>query len=175
MTIMTATDLVAGTPVTGQLIAVNAGANGFILEAQKVADRYIPGTILSAPSGNPSYTVCSVPIAAQPFDWRPECEGYNIVTATGPDLQADIVARLGTETSGSVVARGPGVAGVSPQVQSLVAAPPAGSADGFDRVAAGVGPTSVYFRVERQSGTSTFTTSASTTAFCVRPRPVPGP
>jgi hypothetical protein len=172
-TIMTATDLVATGAVSKQMIVVNPAANGFILMSQKVGDRYIPGTILSAPSGNPAYTLCAVPVPAQPFDWRPHVEGYTILTATGTDLQADLVVRLGVETSGSIVARGPGVAGQSPAVLSLASAPPAGSADGFDRVASGAGPTNVYLRVERQSGGSTFTTSNSTTLFAVRPMAVP--
>jgi hypothetical protein len=174
MTIMQATDLIATTPISGQMVVVNPAANGFVLQPQLIADRYIPGTILSAPSGNGAYTLCSVPIPAQSFDWRPECVGFTVISPTGTDLQANLVARLGTETSGSIVATGMTMAGGLPQVGTLVSIPPAGSADGYDRVAQGVGPTSVFLRVERQSGGSTFTTSSSTTLFGVRPRPVPG-
>lgn len=54
----------------------------------------------------------------------------------------------------------------------LSSTPPAGSAAGYDVVAAGASAV-IYLRAERVSGSATFTTSATTTGFCVNVRPVP--
>jgi hypothetical protein len=173
-TLMSASDLVATGAVAGQMMIVNPSVNGFVLHNQLVGDRFVPATILSASSGNPAFTLATVTIAAQLFDWRPHVEGYCIFTGTGSDLQVDLVARLGVETSGSDVGRGTQPAGQYPAAHVLTAGPPPGVADSYDRVAAGVGPTTIYLRGERQSGGSTFTTSAATTRFSVEVRPVPG-
>ena len=176
--LLTPTDY--GTPVYKNILQVNAATTGFEYATQKVGDRYIPATILSTPSGNPSYTLCSVAVPAQTFDWRPHCEGYCVFTGTGPDLQVDLMARLGTgstagttgETAGAIVARGTQPAGQSPATHVLSAAPPPGSADSYDRVAAGTIAV-LFLRAERQSGLSTFTTNAATTRFSVRVEPIP--
>lgn len=171
LTLLGATDLV-GSPVSGQIVVVNPTANGFVYATPKVGDRFIPATILSTPSGNPGYTLCSVLVAAQDFDWRPQISGYSIVTGTSSDVAVDLIARLNTETSGNDIARAAGIAGIGPTNQVFVSAPPAGSPDNWDRVTAGNAAT-IYLRAERQSGTGTFTTSASTTRFAVRCDPVP--
>lgn len=161
-----------GTPVAGKLLVVNPAGDGFVYQSQKVGDRYIPATIANAPSGNVGYTLCSVAIPAQDFDWRPEVEGQTVVTGTGANVRVDVIARLNTEASGNIVGRGFGVPGAGPVAIGLSSGPPAGSADSYDRVAAGASAV-IYLRVERQSGTDTFTTSASTTTFKVRVAPIP--
>jgi hypothetical protein len=171
-TLHTAGDL-GGSLTPGQTIVVNATANGFTITPVKVGDRYIPASILSCPSGNTGYTLCAVTVPVLGFDWRPHVEGYCIVTGTGTDLQVDLVARLNNQTTGNDVGRATQPAGQYPAAHTLVAGPPPGSADAFDRITAGAGPTTIYLRVERQSGVSTFTTSAVTTRFSVEVRPVP--
>lgn len=172
ISIISASD-VAGTPVAGKLLVVNSGANGFVYQGQKVGDRYIPATIANTPAGNANYTLASVVVAAQPFDWRPEIAGQTVVTGTGADVAVDILARLNVEASGNIVARGVGGVGVNsagwPTIFS--AGPPAGSADGYDKVAANATAT-IYFRAERRTGSDTFTTSGSTSTFCVRVQPI---
>lgn len=169
MVLLDASDL-TGTPLAGRIMVVNSTATGMEFVAQKVGDRYLPASINSTPSGNANYTLCPVGIPAQPFDWRPEVVGQTVVAGTGTNVRVDLLARLSSEAGGNVVARCFGVA--STERLMLCSAPPAGSNDAFDRVAAGTAVT-IYMRVERQSGSDTFTTSASTTSCAVRVRPIP--
>jgi hypothetical protein len=168
--ILGASDLV-GTPTAKQMIVVNSTADGAVYQAQKVGDWYIPSSIANTPSGNAAYTLCSVAVPAQPFDWRPTCEGMCIVTGTGSSVIADLMVRLNTATSGNIVARCFGMISTAER-QVLSSGPPAGSGDAYDRIAAGVGAT-LHLRVERQSGTDTFTTLGVTTRFRVKVDPIP--
>lgn len=169
-TVLDPTDF--GTPVYKKILVVNAAADDFEYQSQKVGDRYVPATISNTPSGNPAYTLCPVGIPAQDFDWRPHVEGQTIVTGSGSNVRVDVIARLNDATSGNIVGRGFGVSGAGPATVALSSGPPPGSADSYDKVSAGAAAT-VYLRAERQSGTDTFTTSGSTTTFSVEVRPVP--
>jgi hypothetical protein len=169
-TVLDVTDF--GTPLPGKIVVVNADSDALEYQTQKVGDRYWPASIANTPSGNVAYTLCSVAVAAQDFDWRPTVSGQTVVTGTGANVRVDVIARLNNETSGNIVGRGFGVAGVGPATVGLSAGPPAGSASTYDKVSAGAGAT-IYLRVERQSGTDTFTTSGSTTHFSVRATPIP--
>lgn len=163
-----------GTPVVKYIPAVNDALDSFDLIAQKVGDRFIPGSIANAPSGNPTYTIASVAIPAQPFDWRPEVSGQCVISTTSYDIDVDLIARLDDATSGNIVGRGYSLQpyGAYSRVVALSSGPPAGASADYDKVLSGYAAT-VYLRVERQSGTSTFTTTASKTHFCVRVRPIP--
>lgn len=169
-----------GTPLAGKIIVVNEDADGFEYQTQKVGDRHYPGSYNSTPSGQSSYTLAIVSIAAQDNDWRPEPHGDCEVTGTGTDVQVNLVARLqvggvDVETSGNIVGRGRGQAGQNPPPITLIPGlfpgtyPPATD---FDLVPAGVAAV-LYYRVERQSGSDTFTTSDTTTSFWVKVNPVP--
>jgi len=165
---------VYGTPVSKKMLIVNSTADGFVYAAQLCGDRYVPSTINNTPAGNPLYTLCSVSIPAQLFDWRPAVRGQAIITATGSyNCTTDLIARLNNESAGNIVGRSFGLGGVSKQHGVLSAGPPAGSADTYDRVYAGNAAV-VYLRAERQSGTDTFTTTAAQTSFSVRVDPIPG-
>ncbi|QPO16542.1 minor tail protein [Mycobacterium phage TelAviv] len=164
----------AGALAAGKLIAVNATADGFELVSPKVGDMYWPATINNTPSGNTAYTLCAVPIPAQPFDWRPEPQGWCVITGTGPNVQADLIARLDTAASGNIVGRGRGHVGQNTEgfATNLAAGPPPGSAADYNKVPAGQEAV-IYLRAERQSGSDTFTTTASATHFSVRVQPIP--
>jgi len=173
-----------GTPVFDRMLRVKADLSGFELVARKVGDRYYPGSINNAPSGNPGYTLCSVSIPAQNFDWRPHVEGFTIFTGTGSNLVVDLVARLqvggvSAETSGNIVAQCPGVGELSASthihpthVLADVGGPLASINDTFDKVPAG-STAVIYLRGERRSGLETFTTSNATTGCKVRVCPIP--
>ena len=172
ISIINASDLV-GSPVAAKTIVVNSNADGFVFQSQKCGDRFVPATIANTPSGNANYTLASVVVPAQPWDWRPVVSGQTVVTGTGADVAVDLLARLDTAASGNVVARGIGGAGVNAAgwPTAFQAGPPAGSADAYDRVAANAAAT-IYFRAERRTGSDTFTTSATTSTFCVRVQPI---
>jgi hypothetical protein len=149
--------------------------SGYEYVTQKAGDEYWPASILSTPSGNSAYTLCQVSIPAQPWAWRPQVSGWCVVTGTGADVQVDLIARLNTEGAGNEMGRGRGKIGLnadaSPTV--LVSGPPSGSTSSYNKIEAGVGPTAIYFRAERQSGSATFTTVGSASRFSVRVCPVP--
>lgn len=161
-----------GTPVAGKMLVVNDTADNLEYITPKVGDKFWPASIVNTPSGQPGYTLCSVAIPGQQFDWRPIVEGQTVVTGTGADVRVDILARLNDATSGNIVGRGFGIPGAGPEKLILSDGPPAGSATNFDVVAAGADAV-IYLRCERQTGTDTFTTLAATTTFSVRVAPVP--
>lgn len=173
-TILTPSDF--GTPVYGKMLQVNATLDDMELVSPKVGDRYVPATIANAPAGNPNYTLCSVSIPAQQFDWRPQVSGQCLFSTTWVDVTVDLVARIGNATSGNICGRGFGFArsGYETLLQLVIlsdGAPAAATTD-YDRVPAGVA-TTIYLRAERQAGTGSFTTTASRTQFGVRVCPIP--
>jgi hypothetical protein len=181
--VMSASDVVgSGSATPAQMLVVNPAATGFVYASQRVGDRFVPASIASCASGNPLFTLCSVPIPAMPFDWRPEVSGSVPITPTGLDLTVDLIARLsntdldGGQANGPEVGRAIGLpagswlTGPTPYTLSLESGPPPGSADTFDRVPKGQIAT-VYLRIERQTGSATFTTSGGTSRFKVRVAP----
>lgn len=174
----------SGSATPGQILVVNPAANGFVYASQRVGDRYVPASIASCPSGNAAYTLCSVPIPAQPFDWRPDIRGSVPISPTGLNVTVDLIARLsntntdGGETTGNEVGRAIGLpagswlTGPTPYTLSMETGPPPGSSDTYDRVPKGQTAT-VFLRIERQTGSDTFTTAGATSRFGVRVQPCP--
>jgi hypothetical protein len=166
------------------MLVVNPSANGFVFASQRVGDRFVPASVASCAAGNPLFTLCSVPIAAQPFDWRPEVSGSVPISPTGLDLTVDLIARLSNTDTDGGQANGPEVGraiglpagswltGPTPYTLSLEGGPPPGSSNTFDRVPKGQIAT-VYLRIERQTGSATFTTAGATSRFKVRVAPCP--
>lgn len=165
-------DDLTGTPIAGRVIAVKAGG-GYEYVSRRAGDEYWPALINNTPSGNSAYTLCQVSIPAQDFAWRPQVSGWSVISGTGADVQVDLIARLNDQAAGRIVGRGRGKIGVnadgSPTV--LVSGPPAGSPADYNKVAAGATAT-IFLRAERQSGSQTFTTVGSASAFSVRVCPV---
>jgi hypothetical protein len=162
-----------GTPVSKQILIVNPTADGFIYQTQEVGDRYFPASVSPVPSGYADYTLGTVSIPAQDFDWRPQVRGSVVVTGTGTDVAVDLIARLGDETAGNEIGRGFGLPGLNPPPHVLIAGPPPGAGADSDRVLAGVGPTIIYLRTEKQSGADYYTTTAAQTRFSVKVDPIP--
>lgn len=167
-------DSVDGTAAAGKFPVLNSSVDGLEWKTPKVGSRKYPATIASTPSGNPSYTLCTVSVGPFDFDWRPRCFGECVITPTSTDVAVDLLARIGS-TSGNVIARGMGVANQGPAHKLGPDVTPAditaGGAD-FDKVTAGSTVT-IYFRAERTAGTGTFTTSDTRTSFRVEVEPVP--
>lgn len=169
-----------GTPVAGRLLRVKSDLSGFEYVAPKVGDRFVPAAIADTPTGNPAYTMCQIPVDAQPFDWRPEVEGQTIFTGTGADVGVNLVARLQTtgtvngETAGPEVGFGFGPIGVNAAAIATVfsSSPPANSSSTFDKVLAGNTAT-IWIRGERRTGANTFSTSSDTSIFKAKVAPIP--
>lgn len=166
------TGAISGTPVFKKIPQINSAGTGFEYTVQKVGGRHQPASINNTASGNANATLGVVSIAAgtYDFDYRVEVEAQTIVTATGPNCSVDLVARLNGETGGNDIGRCFGVGGTKDRL-IIAGGFAAGNADGWDRVAAGQGCT-VHLRTEQQSGSDSYTTSATTTRFRVKVRPI---
>lgn len=166
------TGSVSGTAVYKKIPQVNAAANGFEYTSQKVGGRHYPATINNTANGNSNSTLAVVSIAAgtYDFDYRVEVEAQTIVTPTGANCAVDLVARLNGEAGGNDIGRCFGIGGAKERL-SIVGGYQAGNADGWDSVSAGNGCT-VHVRTEQQSGSDTYSTSATTTRVVVKVRPV---
>lgn len=161
-------DSVDGTAAAGKMIRVNSAVDGFEYTSEGIVDRWIPTTINNTATGNPSSTLAtvSIPSNTYDFDWRPIVHAQTIVTPDGSNVSVDLVARLNGETGGNIVGRCFGIGGVKERL-TITSAPPPGSAAGYDKVLANAAAT-IYLRTERQTGSNTYTTSASTTLFSVQ-------
>jgi hypothetical protein len=175
MTMLDATDL-TGTPTAGYILRINSAADGVEIVAMRVGNTYWPTSVTTLSNATGANAVAAVTIPPQLFPWRPIVHGQDIVSYDGPDVQVDLVARLGGTgtgtgaTDGQVVARGLGLPGSAAlmQVLSFAAAPPVNSTAGFGQVAAGGSGTTIYIRVEQVgSGTDTFDTVSGKALFSV--------
>ncbi|PVB26410.1 hypothetical protein DDJ92_24490 [Mycobacteroides abscessus] len=163
-TVWDPTDL-SGTPVAGQIPAVTSAGTGFELVAQKIPEVFYPGTINNTPSGNPNYTLAQISIPARPYARRVRAGGFTVVTGEAADVRVNLLARLNGESGGNIIGRCVGIA----QTERLPMDPgkpiESGTAsDSYTQIAANASAT-VYIRCERQAGTSTYTTSASSSQF----------
>lgn len=152
-------------PVAGRIPVVNSALTGFDLVDQKVPEVFYPGSISNTASGNPNSTLCPISIPARPWARRVLGQGFTVVTGEAADVRVNLLARLGDPASGNIVGRCIGIA----QTERLMLSPgkPIESgtvADAYDTIAAGAAAT-LYIRCERQTGTTTYTTSASTSQF----------
>jgi hypothetical protein len=164
-------DDLAGDLTPGDTIIVNTSGNGFQIVGRQVGDWYLAGSVLPTPSGNPTFTMCTIPVPPQKFDWRPYCDAMTIADA-GIDITVitDLVARLGS-ASGNELARCFGTTFKERLI--LAGGPPTDSPDDWDRVPANTAA-NILFRVERRSGFTSATTSATTTRCRVKVDPIPG-
>jgi len=167
-------DNLDGTMTPGYMIVVDSDGSSFTYAPQKCGDMYWPATINNTPSGNASYVLATVSVPPQPVAWRPDPQGWSVITGTGADVQVDLMARLNNSTSGNIVGRGRGPIGVNTAgiATVLVGGPPAGSVSDYNLVEAG-DPANIYFTAERQSGSNTFTTTGAASHFAVKVVPVP--
>lgn len=166
------TAAVGGTAAYKKVVQVNSAGTGFEFTSQKVGGRHYPASIANTPAGSANSTLAVVAIAAgtYDFDYRVEVEAQTIVTATGPNCSVDLVARLNGETGGNDIGRCFGTGDLKDRL-IIAGGYQAGNTDNWDRIAAGAGAT-VHLRTEQQSGSDTYSTSATTTRFRVTVRPV---
>lgn len=157
-------------PEPGYVPAVNGDADGFDLVPLKVGDEYWPTSISNSGTDDANTTLCPISVPAQPFDWRPEIKAETTVTQVSGSCSVDLIARLNGETSGNIVGRCFGLGGT--ERLQITSAPPPNSTDSFNKVLAGQAAT-IYIRVEKQTGSGTYTTSNSTSVASVRVCPVP--
>lgn len=154
-----------GTPQLGWIPAVAAGLAAFELVPQKVTQMYWPASVTDVPTGTTAgFTMTTIPIAAAPFDRYVIPTGeVQVVASSGTNLRCDLVAHLDDETGTKIVGRSFGVAGASDKL-SLIGYPPAGTLASATKILAG-NSANVYFRTEKQSGSSSYSSVAGTGLF----------
>lgn len=152
----------SGSPTAGYLVAAKSDLSGVELIPQKITEVFYPGTVNSAPTSNPNFTVAQIAIPARPWVRRVLGIGHTVVTGEAPDVRVDLVARLNNEATGNIVGRCPGIAATD-RLQ-FSPGPAAGVLDTYDQIAANTAA-NLYIRCERQAGTLTYTTSAATSQF----------
>lgn len=152
-------------PQLGWVPAVAAGLETFELVPQRVPQMYWPATVTDVPTGTTSgYTMTTIPIAAAPFDRYVIPTGeVQVVAASGTNLRCDLVAHLDDETGTKIVGRSYGVAGAKDKL-SLIGYPPAGTTSSATKILAN-NPANVYFRTEKQAGSSAYSSVAGTALF----------
>lgn len=162
---------VGGSSAPKKTVVVNNAGTGFVFQSQKVGELLIPSSVNNTASGLGNNTIATFAVVSNrfDFDWRPEPVGHTVITGTGSNVRVDLVARLNGETGGNIVGRCHGIA--STERLHFSGVPPAGSADAFNKVLANAAAT-IHVRVEQQSGSDSFTTSASTTLVGVRVQPI---
>lgn len=180
--LLTAGDLDdGGSPTPGYIFRINAAGDGVDLVALRVGNTYWPTavTVLSNVTG--ANALAQIVVPPQLYPCRLHVNGQQIVSYDGPDVQVDLVARLGGTgtgtgaTDGQVIARGLGLPGTAALMQTLgfAAAPPVASSAGFGEIAAGGSGRTVYIRAEQVgSGTATYDTISGRGIYSVDVIPV---
>lgn len=152
-------------PQLGWFPAVAPGLETFELVPQRVPQMYWPATVTDVPTGTTAaYTMTTIPIASAPFDRYVIPTGeVQVVAASGTNLRCDLVARLDDEVGPKIVGRSFGVAGARDKL-SLIGYPPAGTLSSATKILANQ-PANVYFRTEKQAGSSAYSSVAGTGLF----------
>jgi hypothetical protein len=152
-------------PQLGWFPAVAAGLTSFELVPQKYSQMYWPATVTDVPSGTTAgFTMTTIPIAAAPFDRYVIPTGeVQVAASSGTNLRVDLVAHLDDETGTKIVGRSYGRAGASDKL-SLIGYPPAGTTSSATKILAG-NTANVYFRTEKQAGSSSYSSVAGTGLF----------
>lgn len=155
----------SGDPQLGWVPAVAAGLAAFELVPQKYSQMYWPATVTDVPPGTTAgFTMTTIPIAAAPYDRYVIPSGeVQVVASSGTNLRVDLVAHLDDETGTKIVGRSFGVAGAKDKL-SLVGYPPAGTTSSATKILAN-NPANVYFRTEKQAGSSSYSSVAGTGLF----------
>lgn len=153
-------------PTLGFIPAVAAGLETFELVPQKVPTMHWPATVDNVPSGTTAgYTQTIVPIAAVPYDRYAYPSGtVQVLAASGTNLRVDLLARLDSDT-GPILGRDYGRAGASDKL-TMVGYPDAGTSSSATKLLANQ-PYNVYFRTEKQSGSSAYSSVAGTSRYGV--------
>ena len=163
-TVISPTDY-AESPVAGQVLIVAPGGETFALAYQKVDGIYVPPAAISSKTvgTDVNFTMAQVGFDARPNVWYPEPVGEVTIEATTTNIRVDLVARLNA-ADGDVLGRCSGVGGMLKERLTLIPVRNPGAADSVGRVDVGQSAT-VFFCVEKQSGTAQYTVSNSTARF----------
>jgi hypothetical protein len=167
--LLAAVDLTGHTTAqSGDYLVYEPGGSGVLpymtFEPALNGGKFWPSVINSTTSANgPQRTLAQISIASRRFDTVAKVSGGALVVGTGPNVQVNLVARLNSPT-GIDIGLGVGLAGQNPPPISLWDGPPPGSPSNHGLIPAGTAAT-IFLQAEQQSGTDSFSTSATTTRF----------
>lgn len=157
--------------VAGQTLAVATDLETFELVYPKVGAEFWPAAITAKSIGSDtSGTLCQVPVPAQLFPWRPIVEGYCIVEGSSTDFIVDLNARLDA-ANGPLVGRCQGLGGVTKDRLTLQSGPDTGADEAVTLIPAGQSAT-IYFTVDKTSGSASYTAANTKARFSVKVFPV---
>lgn len=153
-------------PQLGWIPAVAAGLEEFELVPQRVSAQFWPATVDNVPPGTTAgYTTTIVPIAAAPYDRYVIPFGtIQVAASSGSNLRVDLLARLDAD-NGPVVGRDYGRAGASDKL-TLIGFPDAGTLSSATKILAN-NEANIYFRTEKQSGSSSYSSVSGTGRYGV--------
>lgn len=151
--------------------------SAFKAAAQAVGDTY-QATSFTAASGNSSfYTLATVTVAAQPFNWRPCVRGQAIPSGTA-NTHVDLRCLMNNATSGDQVGWGQGLtgAGTTWPALPLTLGQAFGGAisGGYGVVSAGSAATFYFQAAQSASTTDAYAVPTSGCYFTVKVDPIPG-
>ncbi|MCV7434808.1 hypothetical protein [Mycolicibacterium bacteremicum] len=157
---------ISESPLLGWIPAVAPGLSAFELVPQKVSTQHWPATVDNVPGGTTAgFTLTIVPIAAAPYDRYAFPGGtVQVAAASGSNLRVDLIARLDAD-NGPVVGRDYGRAGATDKL-SLVGFPDAGATSSATKILANQ-TANIYFRTEKQAGSSAYSSTPGTARFGV--------
>lgn len=172
-TITSASD-VTGTLSNGYTIAYNSVQSKWLISPTLAGDIYAPTTYSSYSGNSNQATLATLQIPAQPFDWRPDVDGFALVNPTsGASTKVELYALLNSTVSGDTVGIGPGVVGNG----SLVSLQRAfggtiSSTAAYGRVYAGQACT-LYLVAKNNGGYDNWSITNTNVNFTVKVNPIP--
>jgi hypothetical protein len=137
-------------------------------------DIYAPTTYTSYSGNSNQATLATLQIPAQPFDWRPDVDGYAAVNASsGASTKIELYALLNNTVSGDTVGIGPGVVGNGSLVSLQRAFGGTISSTGaYGRVYAGQAAT-LYLVAKNNGGVDNWGITNTNVNFTVKVNPIP--
>ena len=173
-TISAASD-VQGTPTTGYGLVYNTALGKWVVSATLAGDIYSTTTFSTvAASVAAQATIGTITVPAQPFDWRPDVDGY-CTASGGASAKVELACLVNDAYTGDRVGYGPGVTGNASPITLQRAFGAAIGTGTYGRVLAGSAAT--FYLVAKQVNSlvsgETWTVQGSSANFTVRVNPIP--
>lgn len=155
-----------------------AADSKFKYAAQLCGDTFSATSFASYTGNATLYSLASVTVPAQPFNWRPQVTGTAIPVGTS-NTQVDLVCRINNPTSGDQVGYGKGVqgsgsAGIPAFPVTLQRAFGAAITGSYGVVAAGSAATLFFLAIQVATTTDSWGCSGGDCYFSVKVDPIPG-
>ena len=163
---------ISGTPTNGYTVVYNSSTSKWVIRGVQTGDIYSASTFTSYAGSATQTTLATITVPAQPFDWRPDVQGF--ARATGVNTQIDLACYLNSATTGDQVGYGPGTTSNFTPIYLHRAFGAAIGSGTYGRVAAGSSATLYLVAKQVAAGVSTsWSVSNSSCNFSVKVNPIP--